>query len=392
MSNSLMNTYARLPVTFERGEGAWLWDTDGKKYLDALCGIAVTGLGHAHPQITQAICAQAARLMHTTNLFGIQHQQTLGDKLVQLSGMEQCFFANSGAEANEAAIKIARLYGHHKGIDQPAIVVTENSFHGRTLATLSATGSRKVQAGFEPLVKGFLRVPYNDLQAIENIAKNDKNVVGVLVEPVQGESGINIPSDNYLSGIRDICNKHNWLMMLDEIQTGMGRSGKWFAFQHDTFLPDIMTLAKGLGNGFPIGACIARGEAAQTFQPGKHGTTFGGNPLACRTALEVINVIEQNNLVDRAAHLGTHILSGLKTNLQGVPQVKEVRGKGLLLAIELTSPCTQLAKEGLDNGIVINVTNHNVIRILPPLIINDEEADLIVEKITSLVKNFTPEQ
>ncbi|WP_455210887.1 acetylornithine/succinylornithine family transaminase [Kaarinaea lacus] len=390
--SSLMNTYARLPVTFQRGEGAWLWDTDGKKYLDALCGIAVTGLGHAHPQITKAICEQAGQLMHTTNLFGIEHQRALGDKLVQLSGMETCFFANSGAEANEAAIKIARLYGHHQGIEQSTIVVTENSFHGRTLATLSATGSRKVQAGFEPLVKGFLRVPYNELAAIEHIAKHEKNVVGVLVEPVQGESGINIPDDDYLSGIRNICDQHNWLMMLDEIQTGMGRSGKWFAFQHYDLKPDIMTLAKGLGNGFPVGVCIARGQAAQTFQPGNHGTTFGGNPLACRTALEVINVIEQNHLANRAEQLGNKILTGLKTSLHDAPHMKDIRGKGLLLAVELTAPCTKLAKEALDNGIVINVTNNNIIRILPPLIISDDEADLIVEKITTLVKNFTPDQ
>jgi acetylornithine aminotransferase len=390
MPDTLMNTYARLPVTFERGEGAWLWDTEGKQYIDALCGIAVTGLGHAHPQITQAICEQAGQLMHTTNLFGIKYQQMLGDQLAQLSGMENCFFANSGAEANEAAIKIARLHAHHRGVEDPAIVVTENSFHGRTLATLSATGSRKVQAGFEPLVKGFLRVPYNDLQAIENIAKHHKNVVGVLVEPVQGESGIQIPDADYLSGVRAICDNHQWLMMLDEIQTGMGRSGKWFAFQHFDFLPDIMTLAKGLGNGFPIGVCIARGEAAKAFQPGKHGTTFGGNPLACRTALEVIKVIEQNNLVSRAAELGERLLGGLKANLQSLPQVKQVRGKGLLLAVELNAPCTTLAKEALDNGIVINVTNSNVIRILPPLIISNEEADVIVEKITTVVKNFTP--
>lgn len=392
MSTSLMNTYARLPVTFERGEGAWLWDTNGNKYLDALCGIAVTGLGHAHPQITKAICEQASQLMHTTNLFGIKNQQLLGDKLVQLTAMDKCFFANSGAEANEAAIKIARLYGHHKGIEQPSIVVMDNSFHGRTLATLSATGSRKVQAGFEPLVRGFLRVPYNDLEAIQNIAKHEKSVVAVLVEPVQGESGINIPSDDYLSGIREICDKHNWLMMLDEIQSGMGRSGKWFAFQHDGFIPDVMTLAKGLGNGFPVGVCIARGEAAETFHPGNHGTTFGGNPLACRTALEVINVIEQNNLVSRAAELGQRILSGLQASLQGVPQVNEVRGKGLLIGVELNSNCTKLAKQALENGIIINVTNNSVIRILPPLIISDAEADLIVEKISALVKNFTPDQ
>ncbi len=387
-----MNTYARLPVTFERGEGAWLWDTEGNKYLDAMCGIAVTGLGHAHPQITRVICEQAGRLMHTTNLFGIKHQQTLGEKLVQLSGMDKCFFANSGAEANEAALKIARLYGHHQGMEQAAIIVMENSFHGRTLATLSATGSRKVQAGFEPLVTGFLRVPYNDLHAIETIAKHEKNVVAVLVEPVQGESGINIPGEEYLSGIRALCDKHKWLMMLDEIQTGMGRSGKWFGFQHYDILPDVMTLAKGLGNGFPIGACIARGKAAQTFQPGNHGTTFGGNPLACRTALEVIDVIEQNRLVDRAAQLGSRILRGLQTALQGAPHVKEIRGKGLLLAVELTAPCAALAKAALDNGIVINITNNNIIRILPPLILSDAEADLMVEKIAVVVKTFTSRQ
>jgi acetylornithine/N-succinyldiaminopimelate aminotransferase len=390
MSISLMNTYARLPVTFERGEGAWLWDTDGNKYLDALCGIAVTGLGHGHPQITKAICEQASLLMHTTNLFGVKNQQLLGDKLVQLSAMDKCFFSNSGAEANEAAIKIARLYGHHKGIDQPSIVVMENSFHGRTLATLSATGSRKVQAGFEPLVRGFLRVPYNDLDAIQNVAKNEKSIAAVLVEPVQGESGINIPDEHYLSGIREICDNHNWLMMLDEIQSGMGRSGLWFAHQHYGLVPDVMTLAKGLGNGFPVGVCIARGEAAETFHPGNHGSTFGGNPLACRTALEVLNVMEQDNLVKRSAELGNKILDGLKNSLQHLPHVKEVRGKGLLLAVELNSNCTQLANQALENGIVINVTNNNVVRILPPLIISDAEADLIVEKISVLVKNFTP--
>lgn len=383
-----MNTYARLPVTFERGEGIWLWDTNGKKYLDVLSGIAVTGLGHAHPQITKTICDQVSQLTHTSNLFGIKHQQALGDKLAEISGMESSFFCNSGAEANEAAIKIARLYGNKKGIERPTIVVTENSFHGRTLATLSATGNRKVQAGFEPLVKGFVRVPYNNLEAIEQIAKHEKNIVAVLVEPVQGESGIIIPDENYLSGIRQLCDQHGWLMILDEIQTGVARSGKWFAHQHQNLLPDVMTLAKGLGNGMPIGACLARGLAAETLQPGNHGSTFGGNPLACRTALEVISVIEKNNLCDNAAKTGQKILAGLRNELKNVTQVADIRGLGLLLAIELSIPATDLAKLGLDDGIVLNVTNGNIIRLLPPLIINSEDADLIVQRISRLVKTF----
>ncbi|WP_455203623.1 acetylornithine/succinylornithine family transaminase [Kaarinaea lacus] len=389
MSDALMNTYARLPITFDHGEGAWLWDTNGKQYLDALCGIAVTGLGHAHPQVTRAISEQAAQLIHTSNLFGIQHQQTLGDQLTRISGMDKCFFSNSGAEANEAAIKIARLYGHNRDIENPAIIVTDNSFHGRTLATLSATGNRKVQAGFEPLVKGFIRVPYNDLQAIHNIAKHDKNVVGVLVEPMQGESGINIPDDDYLPGIRQICDDNGWLMMLDEIQTGMGRSGKWFAFQHYDLMPDVMTLAKGLGNGVPIGACLARGTAAVTLQPGNHGSTFGGNPFACRVASTVIDTIEQQQLMNNAAEMGAHILSGLKQQLQNLDHVQEVRGKGLLLAVELKSPCAELVQQALDAGIIINVTNSKIIRLLPPLIIDTKQADMIVEKVSALVKNFT---
>lgn len=384
-----MNTYARLPITFDHGEGAWLWDTNGKQYLDALCGIAVTGLGHAHPKVTEAISDQAAQLIHTSNLFGIQHQQTLGDQLTRISGMDKCFFSNSGAEANEAAIKIARLYGHNRDIENPALIVTENSFHGRTLATLSATGSRKVQAGFEPLVKGFIRVPYNDLEAIRNIAKHDKNVVGVLVEPMQGESGINIPGDDYLPGIRQICDDNGWLMMLDEIQTGMGRSGKWFAFQHYGLMPDIMTLAKGLGNGVPIGACLARGTAAQTLQPGNHGSTFGGNPFACRVACTVIDTIEQQQLMNNAAEMGARILTGLKQQLQHLDHVQDVRGKGLLLAVELKSPCAELVQQALDAGIIINVTNSKIIRLLPPLIIDTKQADMIVEKVSALVKNFT---
>ncbi|WP_455366666.1 acetylornithine/succinylornithine family transaminase [Kaarinaea lacus] len=389
-SNKLMKTYSPLPVTFSHGNGCWLWDNKDNKYLDALCGIAVTGLGHAHPAISEAICGQAKRLLHTSNLFEIGLQQQLAEKLTALAGMDNVFFSNSGAEANEAAIKIARLYGHHKGIKQPAIIVTENSFHGRTLATLTATGNRKVQAGFEPLVAGFSRAPYNDIDALRNIAKHDKNVVAVMVEPLQGESGINIPDDNYLPAIRELCDEQGWLMILDEIQTGMGRSGRWFAFQHYDITPDIMTLAKALGNGVPIGACLAKGEAAQTFQPGNHGTTFGGNPLACRTALAVIETIELNGLVERASLLGQRILDGLRHNLATHPHVKDIRGKGLLIAVELTAPCKELVQQALNMGIVINVANENRIRLLPPLILSDDEADMIVSKVSSLVSEFEP--
>lgn len=390
MSEHLMKTYAPLPVTFSHGEGIWIWDDKGNKYLDALCGIAVTGLGHAHPVVSAAICEQANRLLHTSNLFEIGLQKQLADKLTALAGMDNVFFSNSGAEANEAAIKLARLYGHNKGIKKPEIIVTEDSFHGRTLATLSATGNRKVQAGFEPLVSGFSRAPYNDVDAILNIAKHNKNIVAIMVEPVQGESGINIPGPHYLSELRKICDANGWLLILDEIQTGMGRSGKWFAFQHTDITPDIMTLAKSLGNGVPVGACLAKGIAAETFKPGNHGSTFGGNPLACRSALAVIDAIEQNNLVQRAAELGDRIVSGLAKNLSANPNVKEVRGMGMLIAVELYAPCKELAKKGLDAGIVINVAHENRIRLLPPLILKDSEADLIVEKVSQLVNDFHP--
>jgi len=390
MSEHLMKTYAPLPVTFSHGEGVWIWDEKGNRYLDALCGIAVTGLGHAHPDISAAICDQAGRLLHTSNLFEIGLQKQLADKLTALAGMDNVFFSNSGAEANEAAIKLARLYGHNKGIRNPEIIVTEDSFHGRTLATLSATGNRKVQAGFEPLVSGFSRAPYNDVDAIRNIARHNKNVVAIMVEPLQGESGINIPSPQYLTELRTICDEYNWLLILDEIQTGMGRSGKWFAFQHNKITPDVMTLAKSLGNGVPVGACLAKGVASETFKPGNHGSTFGGNPLACRTAIAVIETIEKNNLVQRAAELGDRIVAGLTKNLSSNPQVKEVRGMGLLIAVETHSPCKELAKKGLEAGIVINVAHENRIRLLPPLVLTDSEADLIVDKVSQLVNNFKP--
>ncbi|WP_455198179.1 acetylornithine/succinylornithine family transaminase [Kaarinaea lacus] len=388
MSDSLMNTYARLPVTFEKGDGAWLWDTEGKQYLDALSGIAVCGLGHAHPAIANAICEQAGKLIHTTNIYGIQHQQTLGDKLTALSGMDRVFFGNSGAEANEAAIKIARLYGHSKGIDSPTIIVMEGSFHGRTLATLSATGNRKVQAGFEPLVSGFLRVPYNDLDAIEQVARNNKDVVAVLVEPVQGEGGIQIPDEDYLPGIRKLCDDNGWLMMLDEIQTGMCRSGKWFAHQHFDLKPDVMTLAKALGNGVPIGACLARGESAQQFKPGHHGSTYGGNPLVCRAALAVVDTLEKENLAGRAEKLGNRIVSDFKSALGDLDGIADIRGHGMLLAIELDRPCAELVKLALDQGLLINVTAEKVVRLLPPLIMSDEQADQLVSTLSEIIRQY----
>jgi len=389
-----MHTYSRLPVTFEKGDGAWLWDTKGKQYLDALCGISVCSLGHAHPRVREAICEQAGQLIHTSNIYGIAHQEALGEALCDLSGLERVFFGNSGAEANEAAIKLARLYGHKLGIDQPAIIVMDGSFHGRTLATLSATGNRKVQAGFEPLVSGFIRVPYNDLEAIRNIARHNKQVVAVLVEPVQGEGGINIPSADYLIGIRKLCDEHNWLLMLDEIQSGMCRSGHWFAFQEfdQQAVPDVMTLAKALGNGIPIGACLARGEAAQLFQPGNHGSTYGGNPLVCRVALEVLAVMKEEKLHNRAAQLGQKILTGFRQSLADTPGIKEIRGKGLLLAIELDRPCGELVKQALEDGLLINVTAGQVIRLLPPLIMSDSEAEQLITRLSALVKRFLTAQ
>jgi acetylornithine aminotransferase len=388
MSDALMTTYNRLPLAFVRGEGAWLWDDQGNKYLDAITGIAVCGLGHAHPEIQKAICEQAGSLLHTSNIYRIAHQETLGEKLCDISGMERVFFANSGAEANEAAIKIARLYGNRKGIKNPTIIVMEQSFHGRTLATLSATGSRKVQAGFEPLVQGFARVPYDDIEAIEEIARNNNSVVAVLVEPVQGEGGVNTPATDYLERIRQICDDNQWLMMLDEIQTGMGRTGKMFAHQHNSCQPDVMTLAKGLGNGMPIGACLARGEAAEIFAPGNHGSTFGGNPLACRVGLSVIDVIESENLCDRAEALGSRLQKGFEAKLGDLDGVTEIRTSGLMVGIELDRPCGELVTQALEQGLLINVTADKVIRLLPPLTISDETCDEIIDKVSALVSAF----
>jgi len=388
-----MSTYTRLPVTFEHGEGAWLWDDAGNKYLDAISGVAVCGLGHAHPAVAEALCQQAKRLVHTSNLYGIANQQHLAERLTALSGMERVFFCNSGAEANEAAIKLARLHGHNKGIKTPTIVVAENSFHGRTLATLTATGNRKAQAGFEPLVRGFLRVAYNDLDALHTIAKNSTDVVAVLLEPVQGEGGVNVPDDDYLDGVRTLCDQQGWLMMLDEIQTGMGRTGQWFAYQHSNAIPDVITLAKGLANGVPIGACLARGEAANTFKPGNHATTFGGNPLACSAALAVIDIMENESRPARAAELGERMLARLLDKLNSNDgeigkTVNTIRSKGLMIGIELSRPCGELVTQALNKGLLINVTAERVIRLLPPLILTDQEADHIVDTVAELVTNF----
>jgi len=388
MTDTLMHTYSPQPVTFEKGDGVWLWDDQGKQYLDAISGIAVCGLGHAHAAVTQALCEQAGKLIHTSNLYQVKNQQILSEQLCALSGMEKVFFSNSGAEANEAAIKLARLYGHKQNIQSPEIIVMEGSFHGRTMATLSATGNRKVQAGFEPLVKGFVRAPYNDLEALSAIGKNSKNVVAVLVEPVQGEGGIQIPDKHYLNGIRELCNQHGWLMMLDEIQTGMCRSGRWFAYQHNNIQPDVMTLAKGLGNGVPIGACLAKGVAANVFQPGTHGSTFGGNPLVSHVATAVLDTLSHQHADAHAASMGQRMLTGFNEALKDLNGVVDIRGLGLLLGIELDRPCAELVGLARDKGLLINVTAERVIRLLPPLIITEENADQIISMVSELVRDF----
>lgn len=384
-----MNTYARQNIAFARGEGVWLWDTNGNKYLDAVSGVAVCGLGHAHPAVADALCAQARTLVHTSNLYQIPNQIELGEQLTRLSGMDKVFFGNSGAEANEAAIKLARLYGRKKNIDNPLIIVAENSFHGRTLATLSATGNKKIQAGFEPLVAGFIRVPYDDLDAIARVAENTSDVVAILMELVQGEGGVRIPDPAYLAGLRQLCDDNGWLLMLDEIQTGTCRTGKWFAYQHTAILPDVVTLAKGLGNGVPIGCCLARGVAAQLFQPGNHGSTFGGNPLAAAAALAVLTTLREQNLAQRAEELGRRIKQSLSSALEGVSGVTSVRGLGLMIGIELDRPCAALVPAALAQGLLINVTADRVVRLLPPLIMTDTEADLMTGQLANLIISFT---
>ena len=388
MSDYLMQTYARQPVAFERGEGAWLFDTNGEMYLDALAGVAVNGLGHDHPTLVRALCDQAAKLIHTSNLYRIPLQEELAARLCQLSGLSRAFFCNSGAEANEAAIKIARLHGHNRGVDSPAIVVMEKSFHGRTMATLSATGNRKVQAGFEPLVSGFVRVPFGDSAAVEALAAHHRNIVAVLVEPYQGEGGVQIPQANYLAELRRICDEQSWLLMLDEVQTGIARTGTWFAFQHTDVMPDVMTLAKGLGSGVPIGACLARGIAAETFTPGKHGSTFGGGPLACTAALTTLAVMEADGLREHAAQLGQFIRKDLTDRLVGQAGVIEIRGQGLMIGIELDRACGDLVKMALADKMLINVTNDSVVRLLPPLVMTQADAELLTEKLARLIRTF----
>ena len=383
----LLNTYARLPVAFVKGEGAYLIGDDGRRYLDGLCGLAVCGLGHAHPAVAKALRDQAGALLHTSNLYEIPLQAELAKRLAALSGMDRAFFANSGAEANEAALKIARLHGHRLGITKPDVLVTESSFHGRTMATLTATGQRKVQAGFEPLLTGFARAPFNDVAAIERIAANNPNAVAVFVEPIQGEGGVNIPDEGYLAALRRICDANQWLLMLDEVQTGNGRTGAFFAYQHSGVLPDVVTTAKGLGNGVPIGVCLARGAAADLFQPGHHGSTFGGNPLACAAAHAVLDTLERDNLIPRAAVLGERIQDGLRRALAGSNLLKEVRGKGLMIAVELNEPRPGLVLAGLKAGVLINQIGEQVVRLLPPLILTDAQADELVKQVAALLQN-----
>lgn len=384
----LMNTYARQPVAFVRGEGAYLWDEAGKRYLDAVAGVAVNALGHAHPRLVKAITEQAATLIHSSNLYRVLRQEELADRLCALSGMDRAFFCNSGCEANEAAIKLARLYGHGKGIELPTIIVVEKAFHGRTMATLTATGSRRIQAGFEPLLSGFARVPFNDIEAIRHVAEHNKSVVAVLVEVVQGEGGINIMPSDILAGLRQICDDHGWLLMLDEVQTGIGRTGTWFGFQHSGVVPDVMALAKGLGGGVPIGACLARGAAADVFQPGNHGSTFGGNPLACAAALATLDAIEKENLLDNARVRGEAIRAGLRQALDGVRGVVDIRGEGMMIGIELDRPCGELVAVARDAGVLINVTSDTVIRLVPPLIYGAAEVDALVAAVSGIVKSY----
>jgi acetylornithine aminotransferase len=383
-----MYNYARQDVAFTHGTGSQLFDEQGRRYLDGLAGIAVNTLGHNHPRLVAALTQQVTKLIHVSNVYRIKEQEVLADRLAALSGMDEVFFCNSGCEANEAAIKLARLFGHQKNIDHPAIVVMEQAFHGRTLATLSATGNRKVQAGFEPLVPGFVRVPFADLAAIEQVAANNSNVVAVLFEPVQGEGGIRIADDDFLRGLRRICTERGWLLMVDEVQCGIGRTGTWFAHQHAGIKPDVMALAKGLGSGVPIGACLTAGPAAGVFKPGNHGSTFGGNPLACTAALTTLAVLEEDQLLARATALGERMIARLRERLVDLPAIVEIRGSGLMIGIELDRPCAALVAAGLDAGILINVTADKVVRLLPPLVMTDAEADELVDILAAVLKAF----
>jgi acetylornithine aminotransferase len=384
----VMNTYARQPVAFVRGEGVWLWDDKGKRYLDALAGIAVNTLGHRHPRLVHALGEQINRVIHTSNLFEQPLQEAAAERICAITGLEEVFFCNSGLEANEAAIKIARKYGNDRGVKDPAIIVMEKAFHGRSLATLSATGSRKVHAGFEPLVSGFVRVPLNDLEAVERVAETNRSVVAVFVEPIQGEGGIHVARIDYLKGLKAICERREWLFMSDEVQCGLGRTGKWFVYQHAGFLPDVVPLAKGLGSGVPVGACVAGGRAKGIFKPGNHGSTFGGNPLAMTAVITTLDTMRDEGLLENAARVGGAMLEGLRASLGGLPGVAEVRGMGLMIGVELERPCGELVRAALEAGLVINVTADNVIRILPPLVLSEAEGREVLERLVPLVKAF----
>jgi acetylornithine/N-succinyldiaminopimelate aminotransferase len=384
----IMNTYGRLPVTFVKGEGSWVFDTNGKKYLDALSGIAVCGLGHAHPAVTQAIRDQADSLVHTSNLYGIGRQQELAERLTRISGMDNVFFSNSGAEANEAAIKIARKYGFDQGIAEPQIIVMTKAFHGRTMATLTATGNAAAHVGFAPLVSGFVRVPYQNLDAAKAMVAANANIVAILLEPIQGEGGLATASTDYLKGLRTLCDDHNLLMMLDEVQSGNGRTGTYFNFQQHGITPDVLTTAKGLGNGVPIGACIAKGKAAHVLQPGNHGSTYGGNPLACSAAIAVIDSIESENIYENVKARSEQMRSAFTRRLVEKGLATELRGSGLMVGVVVNQDCPQLVKEALDIGLLINVTSGNVIRLLPPMNINQQDADQVVNLVCQLVENL----
>lgn len=388
MSDHLMNTYARMPVAMQRGAGAWLWDTDGRRYLDAVSGLGVTALGHAHPRVTRVIAEQAGLLLHTANLFRIPWQEELAERLTRISGLDRAFICNSGTEAIECALKIVRLAGHERGIAVPGVIVMDNSFHGRTLAALSATGSRKAQAGFEPLVSGFVRVPFNDSGAVEKIAARDPSITAVLVEPVQGEAGICVPDPDYLTRLRAICDRRGWLLVLDEIQSGLCRTGRWYAHQHESVVPDILTTAKALANGLPIGACLARGAAAGLLSPGRHGSTFGGNPLVCRTACTVLDVMRDEDLAARAELLGVRMMEGFREALGGHPAVRDIRGRGLMIGIEVSREVNVLKERALQRGLILNVTRDHVIRLLPPLILDETQADEIVSTVCELLHNL----
>lgn len=386
---ALITSYSPMPVAFTHGKGVWLYDEQGKEYLDGLSGIAVCGLGHAHPDVTKTIQEQAAKLIHTSNTFHIKAQELLAEKLTKMAGMEQVFFANSGAEANEAAIKLTRLYGHKKGIETPSIIVMERAFHGRTMATLTASGSRKVQAGFEPLVPGFIRAPFNDIDAIRTIAANREDVVAVMLEPIQGEGGIYPAEEGYLRAIAQLCEQHDWLLLLDEIQTGNGRTGKLFSCMHYNIQPDVLTTAKGLANGLPIGACLMSKKATNLFKPGNHGSTFGGNPLSCATALTVLEVIERDKICENVIKNSGLLMDKLIQNLGEHPHVKAIRGKGFMIGIELDRPAADMRSLGLNNGLLFNITADTVVRLLPPLIISEAEMDELVTRLTKTINEFT---